>query len=831
MTERTLKRIVELHAPVADVNIGRDGASEDSEAVLRSSKIAAGNATAAKSSSESNTMIALEGEMAPQGLPEVGDDTAPAAVDENDGCEDEQAVCSETTMIIEKDTLCIFFPNKIRGDAVVIEVMLEINPLYIEGKTYATFILAGLPHCKNGAYINFRIDDEDDWKFHTFPALNTVETGDTEENKLHGILDLNLETNPIHLDRSVVIRTLRCPMVLEVLGFEMKTNVHVDFSWSPLNEKITGEFEITLSFLKVESDEDAKRSVINLFLINGPERQDGLSVDSPGGSPTDFVLGDREFQNNEISARRCRLLRVERLTKDVNQTLRIRFNKQFTSVTQDVGIPFVRTSGDTTILEESVTIINAKLPLEAAFTPNSKSWKPSKKLGSDTFKTFTRIEVNIREPNPSVSISCLQPAMSPTAEAMNLALIRGRSEFIDRIDYKVEESECFDDRQTPIIVVKMSFELDVPPGVEPMGEIVRFHIGSFAFQFVTINGGLTGKGVLFEDGDELIVLNFGILDGTKNGEKLLVSAEWFGEQASILSLQLNYQNKATSGFTKGKVILLGMDTDKSEIFFHIPCKSVCKSLYGSIVTTSDVYGTVSSNSRSFGSLEDQKQPENSAQEAHQEHQDAPPHWMWEMKETLMAIMIIWMLCMSLISQSKQNSALRASLRQTTTMLEKREIIIHDQQKTPPKNEPHAQSPRRFRGGSEDTWWSVVGLEDTQEIGQFKIGFLKMDNPNSDHSTCDPAEAVSDCKNTDITETGTPPVVDMGSNSDVVDQAEETTSKAPDEPKDWAEHDNKELQKRVALLLQESFAERAQSVLVHLLELFWHLIVGGERAEL
>lgn len=118
MTERTLKRIVELHAPVADVNIGRDGASEDSEAVLRSSKIAAGNATAAKSSSESNTMIALEGEMAPQGLPEVGDDTAPAAVDENDGCEDEQAVCSETTMIIEKDTLCIFFPNKIRGDAV-----------------------------------------------------------------------------------------------------------------------------------------------------------------------------------------------------------------------------------------------------------------------------------------------------------------------------------------------------------------------------------------------------------------------------------------------------------------------------------------------------------------------------------------------------------------------------------------------------------------------------------------------------------------------------------------------------------------------------------------
>lgn len=582
MTERTLKKIVELHAPVADVNIWGDGASENSEAVLRSSKIAAGNATAAKSSSESNTMIALEGEMAPQELPGGGDDTAPAAVDENDGCEVEleQAVCSETTMIIEKDTLCIFFPNKIRGDAVgtpmeappplfffqsldflsdyvtVIEVMLEINPLYIEGKTYATFILAGLPHCKNGAYINFRVDDEDDWKFHTFPALNTVETGDKEENKLHGILDLNLETNPIHLDRSVVIRTLRCPMVLEVLGFEMKTNVQMDFSWSPLNEKITGEFEITLSFLKVELDEDAKRSVINLFLINGPGGQDGLSVDSPGGFPTDFVLGDREFQNHEISARRCRLLRVERLTKDVNQPLRIRFNKQFASAPQDIGIPFVRTGGDTTILEESVTIINAKLPLEVAFTPNSKSWKPSKKLGSDAFKTFTRVEVNMREPNPSVSISCLQPAMSPTAEAMNLALMRGRGEFIDRIDYKVEESECFDDRQTPIIVVKMSFELDVPPDIEPMGEIIRFHIGSFAFQFATINGGLTGKGVLFEDGDELIVLNFGILDGTKNGEKLLISAEWFGEQGLRLSCGeiIEFRLPRVTGKVVGKTV-------------------------------------------------------------------------------------------------------------------------------------------------------------------------------------------------------------------------------------------------------------------------------------
>lgn len=316
--------------------------------------------------------------------------------------------------------------------------------------------------------------------------------------------------------------------------------------------------------------------------------------------------------------------------------------------------------------------------------------------------------------------------------------------------------------------------------------------------------------------------------------------------ASILSLQLNYQNKAISGFTKGKVILLGMDTDKSEIFFHIPCKSVCKSLYGSIVTTSDVYGTVSSNSRSFGSLENQEQPacslesledqkqlENSAQEAHQEHQDAPPHWMWEMKKTLMAIMIIWMLCMSLISQSKQNSALRASLRQTAIMLEQREIIINGQQKTSPKTEPHVQSPRRFRGGSEDTWWSVVGLEDTQEIGQFKIGFVKMDNPNSDHSTCDAAEAAVDCRNTDIVETDTPPVVDMGNNPDVAGQAEgeETTSKAPDKPKDWAEQDSKELQKRVALLLQERFSERAQRVLVHVLELFWRLVFGGERAEL
>lgn len=416
-------------------------------------------------------------------------------------------------------------------------MVLEINPLYLEGKSYVTFILAGLPYCSNGAYIKFRIDDEDDWKFNTYPEVTNTES--PEENSLCGVLDLTEKSHTISTNRSIIIRALRCPMVLEVFDFKLTTGITADFLWSPTNERITSEFEMNLVFLNLESNGDAKRSAIDLFLINGPERQEDLTVDSPQGIPTDFALGDREFENYEIGACRCRVLRVERPTEDAHRPLRIRFNKQLGSIAQEIGIPIIRVGGEATLVEESIAIMKTKLPVEVVFSPNSKSWKEMDKSGVGAPKKFTRTGISMREANPSVFISCLHQAISPIAEEMGRVLVGNCGGLIDRITYDIEESESFDHRGAPMVAVKMSFSIDVPVGMEQMEEIVRVHTGSFGFKFATINEGLPGKGVLFEDGDELLLLNCEIFKGGRDGngkkERLLISTEWFGEKRLELS--------------------------------------------------------------------------------------------------------------------------------------------------------------------------------------------------------------------------------------------------------------------------------------------------------
>lgn len=107
MSELTLGRIVELNAPIKDIHPGgQDGVIEDSEAVLRSSGVAAESAAAAKecSSTKSDGGIPVEGEMIKQGASETS------------GSEEFEP--ERIKMIVEQDTLLICFPGNIRGDAV-----------------------------------------------------------------------------------------------------------------------------------------------------------------------------------------------------------------------------------------------------------------------------------------------------------------------------------------------------------------------------------------------------------------------------------------------------------------------------------------------------------------------------------------------------------------------------------------------------------------------------------------------------------------------------------------------------------------------------------------
>lgn len=537
--QKPFERIVELHAPAKDIHPGgQDGTTEDLESVLRASESAAESAAAAKehSSVNSDDGIPVEGEMVKQVAPEAG--------------ESEDFEPDEIRMTIEQDTLFICFPGNIRGDAVgmfillfhlshlifllVVEIMLEVKPLCLEGKPYVTFIFAGLPRCDNGAYINFRIYDEDDWKFDTFPEISALETQGSQGNKLRGILELAGDLHLAASNRSLIIRALRRPMVLEVLDFRMKIDITASFSWSSTSDRIASKFEINIAFLDLKLDDDASRSMINFYLVNGPETQDDMTIDSPEGVPPQFVLGDLVFETLEVGARRCRLLRVERPTRDARQPLRIRFNKQLGLNPKEIDIPSVHAGGKATLSEESIAIMKPRLPLEVIFSPNSTSWKEMDKLGTEVPTRFTRTTMSMGEASPSVIISCLNPVMSSVGGGIDLALMSGDG-FIDRISYEIEESESFSNRGTPMVALRMSFGIYIPVGLGSMEEIVRIHIGNFGFNFATINNKLAGKGVLFEDGDELLVLNRGIIKGDGCKEILLIGTEWFGEQSLALS--------------------------------------------------------------------------------------------------------------------------------------------------------------------------------------------------------------------------------------------------------------------------------------------------------
>lgn len=416
--------------------------------------------------------------------------------------------------------------------------MLEVKPLHLEGKPYVTFIFAGLPRCDNGAYINFRIHDEDNWKFNTFPDISTFETEGVQENRLRGILELTGNLHPVAANRSLIIRALRRPMVLEVFNFKIKTDIMANFSWSPIGDRIMSEFEITVFFLDLKPDDDANRSTINFYLVNGPEKQGDMMVDSPEGFPPEFVLGDLDFENFEVGAQRCRLLQVERPTGDAHQPLRIRFNRRLGLNLKEIGIPSVRVGGEATLIEESVVIMKPRLPLEVVFSPNSTSWKEMDKSGTEVSTRFTRTGRSMGEASPSVLISCLSPVILSTGEEIAQAPATDDG-FIDRISYEIEESSSFSDREVSAVALRMSFGLYIPIGLGPMEEIIRIHVGSFGFSFATINEKLVGKGVLFEDGDELLVLNCGIVKDDKDNdgrkERLLINTEWFGEQSLELS--------------------------------------------------------------------------------------------------------------------------------------------------------------------------------------------------------------------------------------------------------------------------------------------------------
>lgn len=287
-------------------------------------------------------------------------------------------------------------------------------------------------------------------------------------------------------------------------------------------------------------------------------------------------------------------------------------------------------------------------------------------------------------------------------------------------------------------------------------------------------------------------------------------------------------SSATSRFTKGKVIISGMDTGKSEIFLQIPHekdqstprartgKKIALNSSPRIMDRSLTPSLLSMSATSFHSIieeslesvekqwqEESKTPTHNIENA---SRDTPSsHWIWKTIEIMIIILVGLVLCFNTITQSARNSALKASLRHTRAILEERDRIINQK---PPSDDlsSHLQPQRLQKSGQgpEDIWWSVVGSGDSQDIGHLTIGVVAMDSSYMS-STCGITNSITDDERT----------------------SEEGSARGAESEQKAEEAHDEEIQKRLAEILLEDnpLIERAQHVLVKVFSFFWSLVFG------
>ncbi|RPB02534.1 hypothetical protein L873DRAFT_1787545 [Choiromyces venosus 120613-1] len=522
----------------------------------------------------------------------------------------DQEECLGIRMTTDGDKLSVAFPEKVGGCAFVIEIMLNVEPLYLDGKPYGTFVFADLPRCKNPAYIDFRIRDSSVWKFDSNPTLDSCSDDGPKVtgSRLCGTLDTSKFNQ--NAPKNLLIRVLRCPDALEVLNFEMQIETKASFSWCP-DEQIIAKFDIKLEFPGIVLDTGPKRYQIYLFVTNGPDRLDDLTVESPGSDIVEYSLGEHEFLQTGFE-RMVKILQVERFTKDMGNPLRVCFLKKQGIAPQTIDIPKIRARDESKITGETILIQTPKLPLFVDCSPDKLHWREveiERTAENVPDLGFMRLRPGTGEEFLCVLISALAPAQ-PIAIQEFYREQSGYHNFVDQVAYSIEESTNVD-TGFPSIGVSMRFSLVVPLSVEPMDEIIRIHSGGFRLKFATINHIFVGKGVVFEDKREIVLLNYELIGQEddsnlifKPEERLLIHIEWSSETHQILPHgKVEYRLPQMSGkvigraivkcsspearviyraqgpseilnvstrFTRGRTILTGLDNKSRELFFEIP---------------------------------------------------------------------------------------------------------------------------------------------------------------------------------------------------------------------------------------------------------------------
>lgn len=447
--------------------------------------------------------------------------------------------------------------------SLVIEIMLSVEPAYIEGKAYKTFIFAGLPHCKNPVYIDFRIRDTSDWQFTTLPTLDLCRGDGSKftDTRLRGTLDTSKFNQ--NTPKNLFIRALRCPTSPEAPNFEMQIETRASFAWRCSDGQIVAEFDIKLEFPAIDPEIGPGRSQVHLFITNGPDNQDDLIVESPNSELVEFSLGDPEFVKDELG-RIVKLLQVDRLMKDVGNSLRVCFRKEQGMAPQTVDIPTIRTRGESKIISETVSIQTPKLPLLVTCSPDKLLWQEFLTQGiaeNNPATRFMRLRPDAGEEVLRVRIDSLAPAHLIANEEFEREG-NGYHDFVDQVTYIIEEGVDAGNG-FPSVGISMRFSLGVPLSIELMDEIIRIHSGDFRLNFVTINHIFVGRGVVFEDGSEVVLLNHDLIEHEDNGnsiykreERLMIRIEWSNETNQILpDRKVQYRLPQMSGKVIGRAVV------------------------------------------------------------------------------------------------------------------------------------------------------------------------------------------------------------------------------------------------------------------------------------
>lgn len=447
--------------------------------------------------------------------------------------------------------------------SLVIEIMLSVEPAYIEGKAYETFIFAGLPRCKNLIYIDFKIRDTSDWQFTTLPILDLCRGDGSKftDTRLRGTLDTSKFNQ--NTPKNLFIRALRCPTSPEAPNFEMQIETRASFDWRCSDGQIIAEFDIKLEFPGIVPEIGPERNQLYLFITNGPDSQDDLIVESPNSDLVEFSLGDPEFVKDDLG-RMAKLLQVDRLMKDVGNSLRVCFRKEQGMAPQTVDIPTVRTRGESKIISETVSIQTPKLPLLVTCSPDKLFWQEFLTQGiteNNPATRFMRLRPDAGEEVLHVRIDSLTPAHFIANEEFEK---EGNSyhNFVDQVTYIIEDSVDAGDG-FPSVGVSMRFSLGVPLSIEPMDEIIRIHSGDFRLNFITINHVFVGRGVVFEDGSEVVLLNYDLIEHEddensifKREERLMIRIEWSNEANQILPhRKVQYRLPQMSGKVIGRAVV------------------------------------------------------------------------------------------------------------------------------------------------------------------------------------------------------------------------------------------------------------------------------------